>query len=79
MIRHEHPRMDVYGEFNSVFFEPARVSDKVLLTHEANVAVITALDDVLWESCRAESGESCHGCILVTNEICQKFNGPRRS
>jgi len=47
VIGHEYPGVDCYAVLPRVLFQPMRIGRKVFLTAEADLPIVTPLDDVL--------------------------------
>ena len=55
MVGHENPGVNIHAELARELAKPLRISGKVLLGSETNLAVVASLDDVLRDAWYADT------------------------
>ena len=63
MIGHQHVRMDLAAVCSGRIMELYEISEIVLLAEEAGLPIVTALDNVLWNTGDMESRLAGHGVV----------------
>jgi hypothetical protein len=76
VIGHQDIGMNTAIEFTSAFLQIIVITPKILPSIETGLAVITALDDVLWNTNKIEARFAWHICPEQAKRVREMLNEP---
>ncbi|MDN3638295.1 hypothetical protein QWY82_05645 [Simiduia curdlanivorans] len=69
MIGHKNPRVNFHMIRLRIMPQPVRVKRHILFRAKTDLPVVAALNNVLGNTNRRDSRQSCHGSILVAIDL----------